>query len=93
MAKSDCPGCRLPFYFRFIVKWGDNGTIGMGPNPSQRLVLVESELLNDVYSRIEAVVGVSIRHIVFEAERAAAKATIDVMMPKSARWLVNNRLI
>jgi hypothetical protein len=93
MAKSDCPGCRLPFYFRFIVKWGDNGTIGMGPNPSQRLVLVESELLNDIYRRIEAVVAVSIRHIVFEAERAAAKATIDVMMPKSARWLVNNRLI
>ena len=93
MAKEQCPGCKLPKYFRFIVKWNDNGTIGMGPNPSQRVVLVESDLLDDIYTRIEAAMGASIRHIVFEAERAAAKATIDVMIPKAAPWLIRNRLV
>lgn len=76
-----------------MVKWNDNGTIGMGPNPLHRVVLVESDLLDDIYKRIEATVGVPIRHIVFEAERAAAKATIDTMIPKRIAWLIRNRLV
>lgn len=93
MAREDCGGCKLPFYFRWLLKWNDNGTIGMGPNPLHRVVLVESDLLADIYKRIEATVGVPIGHIVFEAERAAAKATIDTMIPGRLAWLVRNRLV
>lgn len=37
--------------------------------------------------------GVPIKHIVFEAERAASKATIDAIVPKSLAWATRNRLV
>jgi hypothetical protein len=52
---------------------------------------VESDLLDEVFNRIEKAVGVPIRHIAFEAERAAAEATIDTFVPAFAPWLVRNR--
>jgi hypothetical protein len=76
-----------------LVKWDDNGTIVMRMNPAFRVVLVESALLTDIYGRIEKALGVPIRHIVFEAERAAAKATIDTLMPHRTSWLVRNQLV
>ncbi len=93
MARDDCGSCRLPKYFRLLVKWNDNGTIGLGPSPLHRVVLVESDLLEETYQRIEALVGTSIRHIVFEAERAAAKATIDALVPGPLWPLVRNRIV
>ena len=97
MSADDCAGCRLHtlvrFFIKRIIRFNSNGTISLGPNPSNRVVLVESDLLDDIFQRIEAAVGVSIRHIVFEAERAAARTTIDVMMPKRFTWLVRNRLV
>lgn len=82
MKTDDCPGCSLPRVFRDLVKWGDDGTIVTKMNPYFRVVLVESDLLDDIYGRIEKTVGVPIRHIVFEAERAGGKATFDAMLPK-----------
>lgn len=90
---EECPGCRLPRIFRWYVKWGDNGTIVMRLNPAVRTVLVESALLEDIYQRIEAAMGFPIRHIVFEAERAASKAVIDTMVPAILKPLVRNQLV
>ncbi len=91
MKTGDCPGCDLPWVFRYLVKWGDNGTIVTKMNPYFRVVLVESDLLDDIYERIEKAVGVPIRHIVIEAERAGGKATFDAMLPKRFTWLMRNR--
>ena len=55
------------------------------------MVLVESDLLDDIYERIEKAVGVPIRHIVIEAERAGGKATFHAMLPKRFTWLMRNR--
>lgn len=93
MGMASCGGCELPVYFRFLAKWNDNGTIGLGPSPLHRVVLVESDLLDDVYQRIEAAVGVPIGHIIFEAERAASKATIDALIPGPLIPLIRNRLV
>lgn len=93
MNKGECPGCDLPVRASWFVKWGDNGTIVVRVNPVTRVALVESDLLNDIYRRIEDSIGVPIRRIVFEAERAAAKATIDTMVPKRYAWLVRNALV
>ena len=70
MNKGECPGCDLPVKIRWFVKWDDNGTIVVRVNPATRVALVESDLLNDIYRRIEESIGVPIRRIVFEAERA-----------------------
>jgi len=89
-----CPACGKPRLFNFFVRWRNNGTIVARINPAFRLVLVESALLEDIYQRIEAVLGLSIREAVFEAERAAAATTVDNLLPD---WLIKrvlrNRLI
>jgi hypothetical protein len=79
----------MPRFFNFAIKWGDNGTIVSRVSPAFRLVLVESALLEDIYRRIETAIGASIRHVVFEAERAASAATIGSLMPD---WLINRVL-
>ena len=91
MKTDHCPGCRLPRVFRYLVKWGDNGTVVIKMNPYFRVVLVESDLLDDIYGRIEKTVGVPIRHIVIEAVRAGGKATFDAVLPKRFTWLMRNR--
>lgn len=93
MSPIDCPGCRLPRLFRWYLKWDTNGTIVIRLDARQRVALVESALLNDVYGRIEDMMGFPIGRIVFEAERAAAKATIDALVPRKPDCLVRNRLV
>jgi hypothetical protein len=89
----DCPACGKPRIFSRVIGWGDNGTIVSKFRPAFRLVLVESALLEDIYQRIEKALGVSIREIVFEAERAASIATIDSLFPDwIIKWLMRNRL-
>ena len=93
MADELCIGCSLPKVFGWLIRWESNGTIVMRLDPGLRAVLTESELLSDIYGRIEDAVGVPIRHIVFEAERAAAKATIDSMVPSRRSRLMRNRVV
>ena len=93
MSPTDCPGCKLTRLFRWYLKWDTNGTIVIRLDPRQRVALVESELLDDVYRRIEERVGLPIGRIVFEAERAAAKATMDALLPRRPDRLVRNRLV
>lgn len=93
MGIMDCPACGQPRPFNFLIEWGRNGTITSRIRPAFRVVLVESALLEDIYQRIEEALGMSIRGIVFEAERAASTATIDSMVPDwMIRWLLRNRV-
>ena len=93
MGIIDCPACGKPRLFSRVINWGDNGTIVSKFRPAFRLVLVESALLEDIYQRIEETLGISIREIVFEAERAASIATIDSLMPDwIVKWLLRNRV-
>jgi hypothetical protein len=93
MGIIDCPACGKPRLFSRVIGWGDNGTIVSKFRPAFRLVLVESALLEDIYQRIEETLGISIREIVFEAERAASIATIDSLMPDwIVKWLLRNRV-
>ncbi len=89
MGILQCPACGKPRLFSYAVGWLDNGTIVSRFRPAFRLVLVESALLEDIYQRIERILGMSIREIVFEAERAASIATIDSLVPD---WLVKGFL-
>jgi len=94
MGIATCSACGKPRPFSFVIGWENNGTIVSRFRPAYRLVLVESALLEDIYQRIEKALGMSIREIVFEAERAASTATIDSLVPD---WLVRgflrNRLV
>lgn len=94
MGILQCPACGKPRMFNFFLTWKGNGTIVSRISPAYRMVLVESALLEDIYQRIEAALGTSIREAIFEAERAATTATMDNLLPDwLIRWVIRNRLV
>ncbi|MDD3719661.1 MAG: hypothetical protein PHP28_13490 [Actinomycetota bacterium] len=94
MGIATCPACGKPWLFNLLLRWRGNGTIVTRISPAFRMVLVESALLEDIYQRIEAELGIPIREAVFEAERAAAATTIDNLLPDwLIKWVLRNRLV
>lgn len=69
--------CGTPLWFPRTIRWNDNGTISQIFRKGSRVVIVESEIFNEVFSRIEEKMGISIGHLVFEAQRDAAREVID----------------
>ncbi len=80
-----------------ILKWNDNGTICERMMPDLRAVLLEADLFNDLFARIEEKMGISISHLVFEAQRNAAKEVIDGALNKlplnQIRVRLNKKLV
>lgn len=72
-----CPRCGFPLMFSRIIRWNDNGTITERMMPDLRAVLLEADLFNTFFARIEEKMGISISHLVFVAQRNAAKEVID----------------
>ena len=58
--------------FSRIIRWNDNGTICERMMPDLRAVLLEADLFNNLFARIEEKMGISLSHLVFEAQRNAA---------------------
>jgi hypothetical protein len=77
-----CPRCGFPLTFSRLINWNDNGTISEVMLPDLRVVIMESGLLNTLFARIEKQMGLSISHLVFEAQRNAAQKVIDSILDK-----------
>lgn len=58
-----------------VISWGDKGTITWRIAPDFRLVLMESDLFNAIFTRLKDYLGISIRNLVFEAQRNNAAAS------------------
>jgi len=82
MAMRRCRECGFPYWLSKLIRWNDNGTITMVVNPDYRVVIIESDFLTNLFSRIEEGLGLSIGHIVFEAQRNASVQTIASQLNK-----------
>ena len=78
----NCPRCGFPFMFSKIISWNNSGTISERMMPDLRAVLLEADIFNDLFARIEEKMGFSLSHLVFEAQRNAAKEVIDGVLNK-----------
>lgn len=72
-----CRKCRFPRVVSFFIKWNDNGTITQLPRRDFRGVVLHFGFLDNLFSNIEAKLGISIEHIAFEAQRNASKVTFQ----------------
>jgi len=70
-----CRECGFPRIVSFFIKWQDNGTITQMMRHDFRVVVLHFGFLDNLFSNIEAKLGISIEHIAFEAQRNASKAT------------------
>ncbi len=83
MAIRLCRECGFPYWLSKLICWNQNGTITMKANPRYRVVIIEADFLTDLFARIEKSMGISISHLVFEAQR---NASIDTIGSQLARF-------
>jgi len=76
MTMRYCRECGFPYWLSKLIRWNENGTITMAVNPDYRVVIIESDFLSNLFARIEQGLGLSISHLVFEAQRNASVHTI-----------------
>ncbi len=97
MGMRKCRGCGFPYWLSRLISWNESGTITMKANPNYRAVIIEADFLTDLFSRIEESMGLSISHLVFEAQRNAAVETIGSQLARFpyalGRWGPNRRLV
>ncbi len=72
-----CRKCGFSSVYARLIRWNSNGTISIRINPRFRILLLEAESMTRMMKDIEEKLGVSIRHLFFEAERLAAVRVID----------------
>jgi hypothetical protein len=77
-----CRECGFPRIASFFIKWNDNGTITQLMRRDFRVVVLHFGFLDNLFSNIEAKLGISIEHIAFEAQRNASKATFAAFTDK-----------
>ncbi len=70
-----CRECGFPRMVSFFIKWNDNGTITQLMRKDFRVAVLHFGFLDNLFSNIEAKLGLSIEHIAFEGQRNASKAT------------------
>ncbi|HEY5530887.1 MAG TPA: hypothetical protein VIK22_02675 [Candidatus Anoxymicrobiaceae bacterium] len=75
--KRKCPVCGVPRVTSFILRWRGNGTITMFLREDFRAVVLRQVQIEALVQRVEDKLGVSLEHIIFEAQRDASKATFD----------------
>jgi hypothetical protein len=75
-----CRRCGFPFWLSKMIRWEDNGTIVYTLAPDFRLVLIESDLLGSIFTRIQDELGIPISHLVFEAQRNAVAVGIEDLL-------------
>jgi hypothetical protein len=80
MRMMKCRLCGFPYLLSKMIRWRDNGTISFTIMPDFRLILMESELMADTYSHIGENMGISISHLVFEAQRNAVRWAMDSLL-------------
>lgn len=72
-----CRECGLPRLPGFFIKWNDNGTLVQLMRKDFRVVILHHGFVDNLFSSIEAKLGISIEHIAYEAQRNASKATFE----------------
>lgn len=82
-----CKVCGFPYWLARSLVWNDNGTITSRHRPDFRTLIIEADYLSEIFRKIEEALGVSIQHIVFEAQRTAAKDVIDGSINR-VRWAI-----
>lgn len=77
MKIKKCKKCGFAAVYAKLIRWNPNGTISIRLNPRFRILLIEADSLPQIMTNIERELGMSLRHLFFEAERNVANRVID----------------
>lgn len=83
-----CPECGVPRQFVENHTWLDNGVIVQSGDRKHRMVIMESDNLDNLYRGIEEIIGMPVERIVIETKRRATREYIDRLVPEEVKDLV-----
>ncbi len=75
--KRQCPVCGFPLATNSTIRWQSNGTITMTTRKDFRGVVLRQSQIEALVKHINEKLGVSIEHVIFEAQRNAARTVFD----------------
>ncbi|MBN2168011.1 MAG: hypothetical protein JW738_02105 [Actinobacteria bacterium] len=76
--KLKCPRCGLPLVISMVIRWKNNGTISpIFTDRYVRVVMLHTGVYDKLFSQIEDWLGISIEHILFEAQRNFSKGLFE----------------
>jgi hypothetical protein len=73
------------------LKWENNGVISLTSSPRNRMVLFESETIDNLFQGIEELIGMPIEHIVIESRCRETKRYIERAFPPEVRKIIDSK--
>lgn len=92
-----CEKCGVPLLVGKEQRWGDNGVLAQASHADHRMIFYESDNIDDLFARVEQMIGVPVEHIVIESKARDVKDYVESMMSplsrKAGRMLGTNMLV
>jgi len=80
-----CDGCGVPMQIGRDFRWHGNGVIALANSSANRMVLFESDLIDNLFKGIEELIGKPIEPIVIESRRRETRYFIERSFPFEVR--------
>ncbi len=80
-----CPECGVPSFISRELEWGTDGVIHLRRSPRNRMVLFESNVIDNLFRGIEDLIGLPIEHIVIESRRREVRRYMEGIFTAWAR--------
>jgi len=74
---GNCRQCGFPRLVSHLLRWNSDGTINAVFRKGYRVVIFPTEFLDGLFTNVEDRLGISIRHLVFEAQSNATKVLFE----------------
>jgi len=80
-----CHGCGIPLLVSHELSWEANGAITLVSSPNNRMVFIESETIDNLFTGIGELIGMPIIHLVIESRSRETKRYIERTFPREMR--------
>lgn len=80
-----CSRCGIPSLIGRELRWGDNGVIALADSPQNRMVLFESNVIDNIFAGMEGMLGRPVRPMVIESRRRETRRFIERSFPFEVR--------
>lgn len=80
-----CESCGIPLLIGRELRWGDNGVISLANSPPNRMVLFESNTIDNMFKGIEELIGEPIEPMVIESRRRETRRFMERSFPFEVR--------
>ncbi len=89
MIKTErCEGCGVPVIIGRDLHWGDNGVIALANSPQNRMVIYESNTIDNLFKGMEELVEGPVEPMVIESRRRETRRFMEKSFPFEVRNIV-----